>query len=289
METGSIVPELATELKAGNAEGPLWHPEQRLLYITDIPRGRLFAYDPATGKHEVVYQGRTVGGMTLQADGHLLLFRDNGNVVSWNHGEEVEVIGAIKGEEGMRFNDAEADPKGRVFSGTYADDGHAKGRLYRIEPDGAYEAVVDGLGCSNGMGFTPDLTGFYLVDSPTHTVFQFDYDVARGKLSERRALITTPPERGFPDGMTVDAEGFVWVAYWDGRAVSRFTPEGQEDMRIGLPVKKVSCVTIVDDVFYVSSAGHDNVAENGRLAGSLFKFRVPGVKGVPEFRSRIKL
>ena len=143
-------------------EGPLWHAAEKRLYWVDILSPRFFAYNPSTGETKEYRQVRPVGGFTIQADGSLLLFRDRGNIVTSHNGREVAtIVDFISGEETQRFNDVIADPEGRVFAGTLTISGdwidvtRRTGRMYRIERDGSYRVLFDGIGISNGMGFSP--------------------------------------------------------------------------------------------------------------------------------------
>ena len=99
-------------------ENPLWHAIEQKLYWCDIPNGRIFRFDPATGLHEQCYEGRPVGGFTVQYDGSLLLFMDRGTIARWHDGELTEIVESIPAELESRFNDVIADPKGRVYCGT---------------------------------------------------------------------------------------------------------------------------------------------------------------------------
>ncbi|CAN5693281.1 SMP-30/gluconolactonase/LRE family protein [soil metagenome] len=282
-----MTPWAVADVPCHTGEGPLWHPERQILYWTDIPSGALFAYSPELSVHQRVYEGPPVGGMTLQEDGSLLLFRARGNVAIWRDGAETTVLESIPAEEGSRFNDVIADPEGRVFAGTMST-GDAPGRLYRFDLDGSYRVVLEGVLCSNGMGFTPDRKGMYHIDTPTQRIDLFDYDRATGEIDLRRTFVEVPKARGFPDGMTVDADGNVWVAFWDGYALSRYSPEGVETLRIDFPVRKVSSLTLVGNDLYATTAGGDDREANGSLAGSLFHLQIEGAGGVPEFRSRIQ-
>lgn len=288
-----IEPELIADYNCKTGEGPLWHPDEKRLYWVDIPNGRLFRYDPATGQHEMCHEGRPIGGFTLQADGALLLFRDKGAVQLWRDGALETVIDEIPAERGTRFNDVIADPAGRVFCGTMPTPERA-GRLYRLDVDGTLTEVVDGVGVSNGLGFTPDRRGMYYTDTTQHVIYLYDYDAATGALSNRRDFVRVPQVEGegHPDGMTVDAEGYVWGARWDGSCLVRYTPAGVEVQRAFFPAKKVSCVSFGGDDYgdmYVTTANRQGKALEGPGAGALFRLRLPGVKGVPEFRSRIGL
>lgn len=271
-------------------EGPLWHPVEKCVYWLDIPPGRLFRYTPETGRHEMCLEGPAIGGFTIQADDSLLLFMDKGAVKVWRDGSLKTVVDSIPAEETSRFNDVIADPEGRVFCGTMRS-AEAPGRLYRLDTDGTLTVLLEGVGCSNGMGFTPDLAHMYYTDSPKREIYVFDYDRGTGALTNQRLFVTTPENEGNPDGMTVDAEGYVWTAKWDGSCAVRYAPDGSEDRRIHFPAKKVSCVTFGGDDYrdmYVTTAGGNDKPNEGEAAGALFRCR-PGVKGVPEFRSRIGL
>ena len=128
-------PELIADYRCEVGENPLWHPDEQKLYWTDIPRGHLFRYDPATDEHERCYDGPPVGGFTLQEDGALALFMERGAVRTWRDGFIDTIVEDIPRERTSRFNDVIADPKGRVFGGTMSTENQL-GRLYRVEPDG---------------------------------------------------------------------------------------------------------------------------------------------------------
>jgi D-xylonolactonase len=272
-------------------ENPLWHPLERRLYWTDIHEGRMFRYDPATGQHEACYRGPSVGGFTIQADGALLLFMENGAVARWQNGALEPVVKEIPAGRGYRFNDVIADPAGRVFCGTvYQNPGERPGRLYRLDTDGSIHLLLDGIGISNGFGFTPDQRGLYYTDSAARCIYRFDYDFATGELSNQRIWQRTSDETGLPDGMTVDAEGYIWSARWDGGAVYRYSPDGVEAARVAFPARKVSSVTFGGDDLsdlYVTTALHGGSrAVEGLGAGALFRARAAG-QGLAEYFSRV--
>ncbi|MFP3896368.1 MAG: SMP-30/gluconolactonase/LRE family protein [Anaerolineales bacterium] len=283
-------PELVADYECLTGEGVIWHPGEQRVYWLDIPRGRMFRYDPATEEHEMCFEDGMIGGLTVQVDGTLLLFMEKGAVKRWNDGEVVTLIDEIPEERGSRFNDVIADPEGRVFCGTMPTE-ERFGRLYRIDPDGSVTVVLEDIGCSNGMGFTPDRERMYYTDSTKREIYLFDYDRETGEIGNQRLFVRTPEGEGIPDGMTVDAEGYVWSARWGGGCVVRFAPDGTEDMRLEFPAQKVSCVTFggwdYTDI-YVTTAGGDNKVEEGQGAGALFKVNV-GIEGVPEFQSRLGL
>ena len=283
-------PELIADYGCEIGEGPLWHPMEKRMYWVDIQRGRMFRYDPAAGEHEQCYEGEQIGGFTIQADGALLLFMARGAVAVWWDGELDYVIDELPEERETRFNDVFADPAGRVFCGTMpAPD--KPGRLYRLDPDGSISVVLENIGISNGMGFTPDGMRMYYTDSAPRKIYLFDYDVETGAISNQRVFLETPEGQGIPDGMTVDAEGYVWSARWDGWALYRYSPDGIEERRIRFPAKQVSSVIFGGEDYtelYITTAGGHNKAENGPAAGALFRLRL-GIEGRPEHFSRIAL
>jgi D-xylono/L-arabinono-1,4-lactonase len=282
-------PELIADGEFDTAENPLWHPAERRLYWTDIPRGKLFRLDPAADVWEECWHGEPVGGFTLQADGALLLFMARGAIARWHGGGVDYLRRETDGEQDGRFNDVIADPRGRVFCGTMRTSAHA-GRLYRVDPDGSLHRILDGLGTPNGMGFTPDHKQMYFTDSHARRIYLFDYDEEKGALSGKRVWLEIPPDQGVPDGLTVDSQGFIWSARWNGSALYRYSPDAAEVDRIAFPARKVSSITFggvsCDEAFITTAlAGGNRIAE-GAGAGALFRLR-PGVLGVPEFVSRV--
>lgn len=283
-------PELIADYACETGEGPQWHPLEQRVYWVDIPAGKLFRYTPATGEHEICFKSpEALGGFTIQEDGTLLLFMARGAVRRWQGGELTTLIEELPGEESSRFNDVIADPAGRVFCGTMPTEAR-RGRLYRFDADRSIRPVVENIGCSNGLGFTPDRKQMYYVDSPDLVVYLFDYE-ATGEITNQRVFINTPADEGVPDGMTVDAEGYVWLAKWDGGCVVRYAPDGSEVARYIFPAKKVSSCSFGGPDYrdlYVTTAGGPNKAEEGYGAGALFVLRNIG-QGVPEFYSKIQV
>ena len=193
-------------------EGPLWHPTERRVYWADIPAGRIFRYEPSTGSHGLYHQvDDQVGGFTIQADGTLLLFMSRGAVAVLSDGKLSYVVEEIPDERETRFNDVIADPAGRVFCGTMGTNDRS-GRLYRLDLDGSIIRVLDGIGLSNGLGFTLDRKQMYYTDSTARKIYLFDYHVTSGAISNQRVFVETPEGEGIPDGMTVDSQGCVWSA-----------------------------------------------------------------------------
>jgi sugar lactone lactonase YvrE len=282
-------PELIADYQCVTGEGPLWHPTEQRLYWVDIPTGRMFRYDPKTGHHEQFYEGDVVGGFTIQDDGALLLFMARGAVKIWRDGQLETILDEIPDERDSRFNDVFADPEGRVFCGTMPTKDRP-GRLYRLDPDRTLTLLLEGIAVSNGMGLTLDRKQLYYTETAAKKIYLFDYDQRTGAISNQRVFKDSSDEDGMPDGMTVDAEGYVWSARWDGYRLTRYAPDGTEVSRVEFPAKKVSSVTFGGPDYmdmYVTTAGGDNKAENGPGAGALFRLRM-GIQGLSEFPSRIR-
>ena len=289
-EIGQIDCVSATTCVTG--ENPLWHPSERVIYWTDIPGAKIYRFDPVTGETHVAYSGDIVGGFTLQSDGALLMFGAGGKIKLLKDGQVQVLIRSMPAEVATRFNDVIADPAGRVFCGTMPT-AQRSGRLYRLDHDLTVTQVVDGVGISNGLGFSPDRRTMYYTDSdPARTIYEFDYDEMTGALSNRRIFKKVDEGDAVPDGLTVDSEGCIWSARWDGGCVVRYSSDGRELMRLPIPgALKVSSMTFGGEDYsdlYLTTAGGDDKGSNGINAGALFRVRL-GVRGVPEYRSRINV
>lgn len=280
--------ELIADYRCHTGENPLWHPKEKKLYWVDIPSGRLFAYCPKTRRHEQCREGTALGGFTIEADGSLLLFLARGAVARRYNGTEEFIIESLPEEHDSRFNDVIADPVGRVFCGTMPTP-QRPGRLYRLDTDGTIDCVLEGVGCANGMGFTPNRRHMYFTDSGERRIDLFDYDAATGELLGRRPFWSPGEAEGTPDGLTVDAEGCVWSALWGGCRAVRLNEAGEIVAEVAVPAKQVSSVTFGGEHYtdlYITTAGGQDRGALGDGAGALFRVQPP-VGGVPEFSSRI--
>jgi sugar lactone lactonase YvrE len=197
-----------------------------------------------------------------------------------------ERIAAVpEARPGLRFNDGKCDPAGRFWAGTMAyDQAEGAGALYRLDPDGLARMVIDEVTISNGLAWSLDGRTMYYIDTPTQRVDAFPCDPVTGAVGDRRSEIHIPPEAGAPDGMTIDAEGGLWIALWGGSAVHRYL-DGRLEQVIELPVSQpTSCCFGGEsmDELYVTSARQGLSAGRLRaetLAGALFRIR-PGVRGL---------
>jgi sugar lactone lactonase YvrE len=187
---------------------------------------------------------------------------------------------------GARFNDGKVDHAGRFWAGTM-DPPNATSALYRLDADLSVHRMVEGVTISNGIGWSPDNRHMYYVDTLRHTVYDYCFDLQSGEISDRHVFLQVNKGFGVPDGLTVDSQGFVWVAFYDGWKVVRYSPEGREDMRLELPFSRPTCPAFGGpelDRLYLTTA-IDGLSEEELkrqpLAGALFVLE-PGVKGLPE-------
>ncbi|MFF8671545.1 SMP-30/gluconolactonase/LRE family protein [Streptomyces sp. NPDC015242] len=272
--------EVAVRAEAELGEGPTWDAAAgRLLWI-DILGSRLHTYDPVTGRRTVRRTEQHIGAVKPRAGGGLVLnLRDGIGLLDpdggfrWLHREPVP---------GRRANDAAVAPDGALWAGTMRyDEAPGGGTLSRVTGEGAVEVVLDDVTVSNGTGWSPDGRLMYYIDTPTRRIDVFDH--ADGRISGRRTLAEIEEGAGFPDGLTVDADGCVWVALWEGGAVRRYTPQGRLDRVIELPVPLVTACAFggagLDDL-YITTA-RVGLSEPPAPAGSLFV--VPGAgKGLAQ-------
>jgi D-xylonolactonase len=286
-------PELLTEFRCEIGENPLWHADARAIFFLDIPAGAVHSYHPAKKQSGLVNRGRPTGGFTLQEDGSLLLFQDGRISILPLNGVAREVASGLC-PQNDRFNDVIADPEGRVYAGAMG----GNGRLLRFDTDGKVTELFDGVGIPNGMGFSPDFKKMYFTDSVPRRIYCFDYDRKTGELENRRVFAETPADQGVPDGMTVDADGYVWTAMWFGGRIKRFAPDGRLDREVSFPAMQTSAIAFggadLADI-YVTTAGtsiaddlqppgYDKTAYRG---GGLYRVQLEGIQGTLPFRSKL--
>lgn len=188
---------------------------------------------------------------------------------------------------GNRFNDARCDRKGRLWAGTLAiDTSPGEGSLYRLDPDGAMHRMDTGFHVSNGIDFSPDNRRLYFTDTGKRRIYVYDFDLESGAIENRRIFAELAEGTGTPNGLTVDAQGFVWSAHWDGWCVTRYDPEGQVERVINLPVPRPTSLAFGGKgltTLYVTSARIRLSARQlleAPLSGSVFAIDA-GVSGLP--------
>jgi sugar lactone lactonase YvrE len=269
-----------------HCEGVVWDDAAGRLRFVDIPRGRVFDADVDTADVDWFDLPAPVTAVHPTDHPATVLIADGEGIALASRGEPVERLAApLAGLPAIRMNDANVDPAGRYFAGSMAYDAEpGAGCLYRLDPDRSLHTVLTGLTISNGLDWSPDATLCYFVDSPLRRVDVFDYDVTTGALSNRRPFADTSAIPGIPDGLTVDAEGAVWVAFFGGSRVCRYDHGGLVDLTVTLPVSQVTSCCFAGpalDRLLISTSTEDLSPEELRrqpAAGMIFQAD-PGCRG----------
>jgi len=287
------IEKLAAE-EALIGEGPVWDVESQSLYWVDIQGGRFWNFDPTTGENELLHTGYNVAGVTRNRGGSLTVGTWEG-VQLWNSDDDFKWL--FQGEhEGRPFklNDLIVGPDGSLYGGSAHLDSCT---LFRFNTDGSVEIIDDGLDLCNGMGFSPDLSTFYSTDSPRHEIYKWDYNQSTREISNKRVFATIPSELGIPDGMTVDAEGYVWSAIWYGGTVVRIDPDGKEERRVEFPAAQTSSAMFggkdLNELYVTSATSGTGSTErtgwepagfdmNSYRGGDLYRVKLD-IQGKPEF------
>jgi sugar lactone lactonase YvrE len=291
-------PECVFEAKDSLGEGPCWHPRERALYWTDVPSKKIKRWNPASGAHASWTLPEMVTAISVRGKGGLIIASHTGiDFFDPASGGTTRFCAPEKDKPKNRSNDGKCDHQGRVWYGTKmkniaADTSELPitehtGGLYRIDPDGSVQAFEQGLGVANTFAWSPDDKTMYFADT-LDAIYAYDFDAAAGRVANRRTfgkLDTT--QYGHPDGSTIDAEGFLWNARWDGGCLVRWAPDGKVDRVVQMPCRRVtSCIFGGPDldVLYITTVryglGAGDLAEQP-LAGGIFALDA-GVKGIPD-------
>lgn len=270
-------------------EGPVWSARDNRLLWVDILAPALLTGDPAAHTFASRPLPELIGAIAPRRRGGLVAAMQSGFKALDPETGALSLIAAPKNHKpGHRFNDGKVDRAGRFWAGTLAmTTAPGEGTLYRLDPDGRVATMDEGFQVSNGMGWSPDDRRFYFVDTGPRRIYAYDFDLASGAIANRRVFVQVPEGEGVPDGLTVDAEGFVWCAHWDGWCVTRYDPDGRVDRVINLPVPRpTSCAFGGPDLstLYITSARIRLSAQqlaDAPLSGSVFALRA-GVRGQPE-------
>jgi len=280
--------DLIVDAQATLGEGPFWHPRENRLYWVDIEGRTLHVHDPE-GQPDTVYDaGCRVGAAVPRRSGGLVLATEFGfETFDPETGARKPIADPESDRPDHRFNDGKCDAAGRFWAGTMCLAKEPDAALYVLETDGSVRRVIEGVTTSNGLGWSLDRKTMYYIDTPTMQVAAFDYDETAGTLARRRVVVTFPEGVGRPDGMTVDAEGMLWIAHWAGARVSRWHPgTGALLATVPVPAGNVSSCAFGGpnlDRLYVTTARHkldpDDLARYPHTGG-LFVLE-PGVCGLP--------
>lgn len=263
-------------------EGPVWDADRQRILWVDILRGEIHQYFTLTEKHNIFKAGQMVGAIALTKTGSLIGALHHGFYYIDLENEHLEQITDPEAHlPENRFNDGKCDPAGRFWAGTMSVTGKANaGKLYMLDTDHSVQTKIDGVSCSNGLAWSHDQKTFYYIDTGTQEVVAYDFHPANATIANKRTIIRIAPEEGYPDGMTIDSEGMLWVAIWGGGKVKRFNPAtGLCIGEIHLPVTLVtSCTfggpTLRDLYITTARTGLTDVELLAQpLAGSIFVVR----------------
>jgi sugar lactone lactonase YvrE len=280
--------ELALDCRVEMAENPAWEIEGRRLRFLEPVEGIVHWWTPATGERESLRIGRATGAAGRRASGGLVIALDGGFALVDEDGAEPRLVAPVPEPEpgsNMLLNDGKADRTGRFWAGSMSTDfREGAGSLYRLDADGSLHVVLPSVTISNGLGWSPDDRLFYYVDSPTHRIDCFDYDAETGTIDRRRTLVTIEAG-GLPDGLTVDAEGCVWVAVWGTGCLHRYTSEGVLDTIVELPTRHVTSSAFggpgLDELYVTTGFPGRDLPKEDPHVGSIFVV-TPGCAGLPE-------
>jgi sugar lactone lactonase YvrE len=272
--------ELVVDGRATVGEGPVWDDRTGVLWWVDIEGRRVHAFDPETGSDRSFGTASMVGAVALRAGGGLVLaLADRLALVDGSSPDDWTTLTRFDGEPSIRCNDAKCDPAGRLLVGRMALDERPVGALVSVDRDGVMRPLRSGLRIPNGLAWSADARTMFHIDTPTKRIDAFDYDIATGSIRGQRVHRSCDDLAGAPDGMTIDADGGLWVAFWGGSAVRRFAPDGRLDAVVHLPVSQVTSCTFggldLSDLYITTAARGVDEA----MAGGLFRAR-PGVRGV---------
>ena len=232
--------DVAVELEMTLGEGAFWDMARGSLVWVDILGGALHELD--RNAHHVYPVGTHVGVAVPRLSGGWALAVREGFGAFDPEKRQFELLRRVE-VAGTRMNDGNVDARGRFFAGSmlYTEEAGG-GRLYRLDPDLSVSVVLDRVSVSNGIDWSPDGRTVYYVDSGARTIARYDYAVASGEWSNASTFVRLEEGEGFPDGLTVDNDGCVWLAVWDGAQVRRYTPNGSIDRIVEIPAPRVTSV-----------------------------------------------
>ena len=292
-------PQLILDAQAQLGEGPVWDAARNCLWWVDILTGRLHRYLPETGQDNFVELGQPLGCAAACRSGKFILGMKNGLAILRQAPDDALGLDTVQLDwvaqpelhlPENRFNDGKCGPDGRFLAGTMdMKEKDPSGALYSVSPDGSLKTLKTGVRISNGLTWSADYKTFYYIDTPTREIVAYDYDLTSGEIANPRVAIRIPDGLGWPDGMTSDLEGRLWVAMWGGAAITVWdAAKGELLEKINFPAKNITSCAFggsQQDTLYVTSAriGLD-AADLAAFPASGGLFRVQtAVQGQPTF------
>jgi len=268
-------------------EGPVWDPRDGCVWFVDIERPSIHRYRLADGDRRSWTPPHRVTALWPRARGGFVAHGERGFLIADPEADRYELFHETEPHlPGNRSNDGKIDPRGRFWSGTMDDAKRAdSGSLYRLDPDRGVRRIDEGYRITNGPAFSPDGRTMYHTDTLRRTVYAFDV-AEDGSASNKRTFLAFGDETtGNPDGMNVDADGCLWIAFWNGWCVRRYAPDGRPVAERAIPAAQVTSLVFagerLDRMFVTSAAVDLEKSGEHALAGGLFEVEAPGAAGVP--------
>lgn len=270
-------------------ESPLWHQQEQALYWVDAIKPTLNRFDPKNGAYQVWPMPALIGSIGIRAQGGLVAAMGNGFVfINTETGKLNHVVDILTDQDDVHLNDGKCGPLGRFWAGTVSHcSGKGYGKLFCLDVNGNVTVQANDIFLSNGLAWSPCRRYFYFTDTLRHCIYRYRFNRDTGILSEKEVLIRLDKKAGHLDGLTVDCDGYLWSAVWDGYKLIRYTPDGRIEREIALPIRRpTSCIFGGKDMktLFITSASRD-VNEpkplDDSLAGALFALECD-VAGIPE-------
>jgi sugar lactone lactonase YvrE len=271
-------------------ESPIWEPAARRLAWIDTEKPVFSSFDPSTGRTETVKTQWLVQAIgRRRSGGWIAVIRDGFALLEVDPARGRLLGNPVEGVAHMTMNDGAVGPDGRFYAGSLNFDvlDAPDGCLYRVDTDGSIATIETGIVLPNGIAFSPDGRTMYVTEMFAHRILAFDFDPRKGAVSRRRTLVTVPEDEGLPDGLIVDAEGFLWSAHWQGFRVTRYDPHGRKADRVDVPAPTATCIAFGGPdlgTLYITTAKKGLTPEQIEKypeAGDLFAVET-GVRGMIE-------
>ena len=283
--------DLFSDYSCELGEGPFWDSKRSRLHWVDIIGKKIISQNlDGSNIHALEVDGNP-GCVVLSDDGTMVAGVDNQISSLDGGGNLLRILADTNEGSGLRFNDGKCDPSGRFWVGSM--DRKEKNKLGSLYSWNSIEGLVNreqGVTVSNGMGWSPDNSLFYYIDSPTREVSVYDFDLSTGSINNKRRFISFSEEDGFPDGMTIDNEGRLWIAFWGGSKIMCVNPDSKAiEEVVSFPVSKITSCAFggekMDQLFITSAKVQVNEKDEP-MAGKTFVVSL-GVKGLPSFNLKL--
>ena len=296
LKTTGLQTDVVVEHTCLLGEGPVWDAKHKAICWLDILNGEIHEYATEQKMHKVIPVHQLIGSLAVCTNGNFIAALQNGFAFINKISGEIKMIADPESHlPNNRFNEGKCDPAGRFWAGTMSlSEEPNAGSVYVVEKDLSITKRIESVTISNGMAWSINHKTFYFIDTPTFEVVAYDFNKHSGNINNKRTIIKIANEDGYPDGMTIDNEGMLWIAHWDGWQVTRWDPNsGEKIYSIQLPVAKVTSCTFGGENYgdlYITSAKvglREDELEKQPLSGSLFILRNCGFKGMPAFEFEV--